>query len=163
MPRLEFPWTEKEIGKIVWPTLKRRRRSSSNSTPKARSSTHTSKAAEEAGAFNPDQILILLTGRSRLVKCGRKQVVRVVAVGDDGKEAHHTPAQAIWHMKQDKGNFNLFRGLMSQTSTLAPPAKIDAKPDLEKLMANMTPEEYRRLRREQPEIFGLNPLPNNGR
>lgn len=44
------------------------------------------KAAEDAGAFNPDQIITLPKGKSRLVEAGDKQVVRVVSAGDDGKE-----------------------------------------------------------------------------
>ena len=121
------------------------------------------KAAEEAGAFNADQIITILKGKSRLVDAGGKQVVRIVTVGDDGKEVHHSPSQAIGHLRQDKGSHNLFRDLMSQTFTLAPPAKIEAKPDLEKLLKNMPMEQYIKLRQEHPEILGLKPLPKRGR
>ena len=120
------------------------------------------KAAEDAGAFNADQILTLLKGKSRLVDAGGKQAVRIVSVGDDGKAVHHSPAQAIWHLKQDKDNENLFKDTLSAKPTLAPPSKID-KTDLRKLLANMPFEQYMKLRTEQPEIFGLKPLPKNGR
>ncbi len=121
------------------------------------------KAAEAAGAFNPDQILTLLKGKSRLVDAGGKQVVRVVLVDGDGKEVHHSPTQAIWHMKQNKDNFNFFRDTMAATSTLAPPAKIDAKTDLRKLLEHMPMDQYMKLRKERPEVLGLKPLPNSGR
>ena len=122
------------------------------------------KAAEEAGAFNADQIIRLLKGKSRVVEVDGKHVVRVVKIGDDGKEIHHSPAQAIGHLKQDKGNKgNLFLETMAAMSMLAPPAKLDAKPDLKKLLKNMSHEEYLRLRQQQPELFGLRPLPKRGR
>ncbi len=121
------------------------------------------KAADEAGAFNSDQIITLLKKKSRLVDAGGKQVVRVVTVGDDGKEIHHSPAQAVWHFKQDKDNSNFFRDTMTQTSTLAPSEKIDSKTDLRKLLKDMPFEQYMKLRTEQPEILGLKPLPKNGR
>jgi hypothetical protein len=114
------------------------------------------KAAEEGSAFNANQILTLLKGKSRLMEAGGKQVVRVVTVGDDGKETHHSPAQAIWHMKQDKSNANFFRDTMAATSTLAPPP---AKPKL----AWNNHEEYLKIRAEHPEVLGLNPLPKKGR
>ena len=121
------------------------------------------KAAEAAGAFNPDQILTLLKGKSRLVDAGGKQVVRVVSVDGDGKEVHHSPAQAVWHMKQNKDNFNFFRDTMAATPTLAPPAKIDATTDLRKRLKDMPMDEYIKLRTERPEILGLKPLPKQGR
>jgi len=121
------------------------------------------KAAEDAGAFNAEQILRFLKGKSRLVEVNGKQVVRIVAVGDDGQEVHHTPAQAIWHMRQNKDNHNLFRDTMAQTPTLAPPTQIDSKTDLRKLLKNMPMEQYLKLRAEKPEIFGLKPLPKKGR
>lgn len=120
------------------------------------------KAAEEAGAFNSDQIITLLKVKSRLVDAGGKQVVRVVSVGDDGKEVHHSPAQAVWHFKQNKDNFNFFRDTLTETPTLAPPSKID-KTDLRRLLANMPFEQYLKLRAEKPEILGLKPLPKKGR
>jgi len=116
------------------------------------------KAAEDAGAFNPEQILRFLKGKSRLVEAGGKHVVRVVTVGDDGKEVHHTPAQAIWHMKQNKDNFNLFRDTMTQTSTLAPQP---TKPKLD--FKHMTPEQYLKIRAEHPEWLGLDPSRNKRR
>ena len=118
------------------------------------------KAAEDAGAFNADQIIMLLKGKSRLVDAGGKQVVRVVSVGDGGQEAHHSPAQAVWHMKQNKDNFNFFKDTMTQTSTLAPPS---TKIDLGKLVKNMSHEQYLKLRAEKPEMFGLKPSPKQGR
>jgi len=121
------------------------------------------KAAEEAGAFNANQIITLLKGKSRLVDADGKHVVHVVTVGDDGREIHHSPAQAIGHLRQNKDNHNLFRDLMSQTSTLAPTAKIDARPDLRKLLANMPMDQYLKLRQEHPEALGLKPLPKQGR
>jgi hypothetical protein len=103
---------------------------------------------------------MLLKGKSRLVDAGGKQVVRVVSVGDDGQEAHHSPAQAVWHMKQNKDNFNFFKDTMTQTSTLAPPS---TKIDLGKLVKNMSHEQYLKLRAEKPEMFGLKPSPKQGR
>jgi hypothetical protein len=110
------------------------------------------KAAEDAGAFNADQIIRLLKGKSRLVEAGRKEVVRIVTVGDDGKETHHSPAQAIWHLKQDRDNDNLFKDTMGSKPTLAPPP---AQPKL----AWNNHEEYLKLRDEHPEVLGLDPLP----
>jgi len=69
------------------------------------------KAAEEGKAFNPDQIITLLKGNARLVEADGKHVVHVVTVGDDGQEIHHSPAQAVWHLRQNKDNFNFFRDL----------------------------------------------------
>jgi len=114
------------------------------------------KSAEDAGAFNAEQIIRLLKGRSRVVEADGKHVVRIVAVGDDGKEVHHSPAQAIWHLKQDKDNHNLFRDTMATTPTLAP------QPTKPKLTWN-NHEEYLKIRQEHPEWLGLNPLPKKGR
>ena len=110
------------------------------------------KAAEEGGAFNADQILALLKGKSQLVEVGGKQVVRVVTVGDDGKEIHNSPAQAIWHMKQNRDNDNFFKETMAAKPTLAPQS---AKPKL----AWSNHEEYLKIREEHPEVLGLDPLP----
>lgn len=121
------------------------------------------KAAEDAGAFSADQIVIFLKGKSRLVEADSKQVVRIVAVGNDGQEVHHSPAQAIWHMRQNKDNDNLFRDTMTQTPTLAPSSTIDARTDLRKLLKNMSFEQYLKLREERPEVLGLKPLPKKGR
>jgi hypothetical protein len=121
------------------------------------------KAAEDAGAFNADQILPLLRGKSRLVDAGGKQVVRVVSVDGNGHEVHHSPAQAIWHLKQDKdSNGNLFKDFLSEQQTLATPSKVE-KTDLKKLLANMPMDQYIKLRTEHPEVLGLNPLPKWGR
>jgi hypothetical protein len=110
------------------------------------------KAAEEAGAFNADQIITLLKGKSRLMEAGGKQVVRVVTVGDDGKEDHHSPAQAIWHMKQNRDSDDFFKDTMHAKPTLAPQP---AKP---KLTWN-SHEEYLEIREKHPEWLGLDPLP----
>jgi hypothetical protein len=120
-------------------------------------------AAQDAGAFNADQVITLLKGKSRLVDAGGKQVVRVVAVGDDGQETHHSTAQAIWHMKQNKDNDNFFRDTLPTKPTLAPPPQIDSNTDLRELLKNMPMEQYMKLRAERPEILGLKPLPNSGR
>lgn len=118
------------------------------------------KAAEEGKAFNADQIIALLKGKSRLVEVGGKHVVRVVTLGDDGKEIHHSPAQAVGHMKQNKDNHNFFRDTMAATSTLAQPSGANlGKTDLEKLLKDMPMEQYIKLRAEKPEMFGLDPLP----
>ncbi len=121
------------------------------------------RAAEEGGAFNADQIITLLKGKSRLVEADGKHIVRVVTIGDDGKEVHHSPAQAVWHLKQNRDYDNFFTASMGSKPTLAPPSKIDSTTDLRKLLKNMPQEEFLRLRRERPEIFGLKPLPNSGR
>jgi hypothetical protein len=109
--------------------------------------------AADAGAFNADQIITLFKGKSRLVEAGGKEVVRIVTVGDDGKEIHHSPAQAIWHLKQDKDNFFFFRDTLSAKPTLAPPSTPSTPPKLD--FANMSAEEYRRIRSEHPEWIGL--------
>jgi hypothetical protein len=54
------------------------------------------KAAEDGGAFNADQIIMLLKGKSRLVDAGGTQVVRVVSMGDDGKEVHLSSTFALY-------------------------------------------------------------------
>jgi hypothetical protein len=113
------------------------------------------RAAEEAGAFNPSQIVTFLKGKSRLVEAGGKEIVRIVTTGDDGMEVHHSPAQAVWHMKQDKDNHNLFKETMAKKPSLAPPF---AQPKLD--FKNMSQEKYRRIRSEHPEWLGLDPLPN---
>jgi len=115
------------------------------------------KAAEDAGAFNTDQIVRLLKAKSQLVEADGRQAVRIVTLGGDGKEVHHSPAQAIWHLKQDKDNDNLFRDTMHAKPSLAtPPApmtpdKIDWK--------RLTHPEYLKIRQEHPEWLGLKPLP----
>jgi len=116
------------------------------------------KAAEDAGAFNTDQIVRLLKGKSRLVEADGRQAVRIVTLGGDGKEVHHSPAQAIWHLKQDRDNDNLFRDTMHAKPSLATPAapmtpdKIDWK--------RLTHPEYLKIRQEHPEWLGLKPLPH---
>ena len=104
-----------------------------------------------------------MKGSARLVEVNGKHVVRIIAIGDDGKEVYHSPAQAIGHLRQNKDYHNFFRDLMSQTSTLAPPSNVESKTDLRKLLENMPMEQYLKLRTEQPEVLGLDPLPKRGR
>ncbi len=106
-------------------------------------------AAEKGGAFNADQLMPYLMPNAKLVEDNGQHVVRVVTVGQDGKEIHHTPAQAVAQMRQTKDFENLFRTAPAAKPASTAPGKID--------WANMTPEQYRELREKHPERIGLAP------
>jgi hypothetical protein len=86
-------------------------------------------------------------------------VVRIVTTNDDGKEVRHTPDEAVANMKKQAGHANLFKETMAAKPTLATPAKIDVR----KLLETISHEQYLKIREEQPELFGLDPLPKKGR
>jgi hypothetical protein len=106
-------------------------------------------AAEKGGAFNADQLMPYLTPNAKLVEDNGQHVVRVIVVGQDGKEIHHTPAQAVAHMKQNKDFENLFKSAPAAPPASTAPGKID--------WSNMTAEQYRELRKKHPERIGLAP------
>jgi hypothetical protein len=114
------------------------------------------KAAEEAGAFNASQIVMLLKGSSRLVEADGKHAVRVVTTDENGKEVFHTVAEAIGHAKQKRDNENLFvKPAPVQPARPNTPPKINWK--------TLSQEEYRKIRAEHPEWIGLDPLPKRRR
>lgn len=119
-------------------------------------------AGQQGGAFHAPQLLPFLEPKAKLVEVNGQHVVRVVTTDEQGKEVMHTPAQAVANMKKDGDYANLFRETMVAKSTLAAPVTPE-KIDLEKLLKNMSPEQYRKLRAEKPEIFGLKPSPKRGR
>lgn len=110
------------------------------------------KAAENGGAFNVDQVLPYLTPEAKLVEVNGQEVVRVVTKDADGKEVHHTPAQAVARLRQIKNMENFFKDLLAGQPTLAPPSTPE-KIDLRKI----TPQQYLEIRKNHPELLGLKP------
>ena len=110
------------------------------------------KAAEKAGAFNPDQLLPYLVPDAKLMEVNGQPSVRVVTKDDDGKEVHHTPAQAVARLRQIKKMENFFKDLLAGQPTLAPPSTPE-KIDLRKI----TPQQYMEIRKNNPELLGLKP------
>ena len=120
-------------------------------------------AAERGGAFHAPQLLPWLKKDAKLEEVSGQSVVRIVTTNDDGKEVRYTPDEAVANMKKQAAHANLFHDTIGAKPTLAAPAKVAGKVDLRKLMENMPQEQYLKLRAEQPELFGLDPLPKNGR
>ena len=116
-------------------------------------------AGERGGAFHAPQLLPWLEKDAKLEEVGGQSVVRIVATNDDGKEIRHTPDEAVANMKKQAAHANLFRGTMGAKPTLAAPAKIDVR----KLLETISHEQYLKIREEQPELFGLDPLPKKRR
>jgi hypothetical protein len=107
-------------------------------------------AAEQGEAYYAPQLLSFLMPNAKLVEADGKHVVRVVTTGEDGKEIHHTPAQAVAYLKQVKGMENLFRSAPAKSpAPAAAPHKIDWK--------KITPAQYREIREKHPEWVGLRP------
>lgn len=119
-------------------------------------------AAERGGAYHGPQLLPWLEKDAKLEEVSGQSVVRIIATNEDGKEVRHTPDEAVANMKKKAAHANLFRDTMCAKPTLATPAT-PTKVDLRKLMENMPQEQYLKLRAEQPELFGLDPLPKKGR
>jgi hypothetical protein len=119
-------------------------------------------AAARGGAYHGPQLLPWLEKNAKLEEANGQSVVRIVTTNDDGKEVRHTPDEAVANMKRQAAHANLFHDTMDAKPTLATPAT-PAKVDLRKLMENMPQEQFLKLRAEQPELFGLDPLPKKGR
>jgi hypothetical protein len=96
------------------------------------------RAAEEGGAHNPLQLMPYLMPAAKLVEINGQQVVQVVTTGEDGKEIHHTPAQAIAHLKHNQDLANLFKSAPAPQPAPAASQKIDWR--------NLTHEQYLKLR-----------------
>jgi len=109
------------------------------------------RAAEEGGAFNPDQVIPYLRP-AKLVEINGQRLVRVITKDDDGKEVHHTPAQAVARLRQIKNMGNFFKDILAGQPTLAPPTTAE-KIDLRK----MTPQLYREIMATRPELLGSKP------
>ena len=116
-------------------------------------------AAERGGAFHGPQLLPWLEKDAKLEEVNGQSVVRIITTNDDGKEVHHTPDEAVANMKKQAGHANLFKETMAVKPTLATPAKIDVR----KLLETISHEQYLKIREEQPELFGLDPLPKKRR
>jgi hypothetical protein len=113
------------------------------------------KAAQEAGAFNADQVLPYLKPRGKLVEVDGKQVVRIASTNEEGQEILHTAAEAVGIMKRTKDFENFFPTAPAPTPAPAGPPKLDFK--------NMSQEHYLKIRTEHPEWLGLDPLPKRHR
>jgi len=111
------------------------------------------KAAEKAGAFNPDQLLPYLVPDAKLVEVNGQRVVRVVTKDDDGKEIHHTPAQAVARVRQIRNMENFFKDTLAGQPTVAPPSTPPLDPK------KITPALYLEIKKNHPEWLQRKPSP----
>ena len=96
------------------------------------------KAAEEGGAYNTDQLYSYLRPNARLVEVDGKESVRIAKTDDTGQEVMFTPEEAVAHLRRS----GTWRTCSSPPLPPSPPRPRPAKIDWK----NMTHDQYLKLR-----------------
>ena len=119
-------------------------------------------AAESGGAFNPSQIVTLLQDQTRLVdEDGAENVV--VEMPGENEKLLLSPDEAIKRMQDQPDIYgNLFRSNVSTDVYTTTPSQTPAKDSLSNDgqidLKSLTPEQYRKLRKENPKALGLDAI-----
>jgi len=106
-------------------------------------------AAENGGAYNPDQLLPYLMPSAKLVEADGKYLVRVITTDEAGQEVAHTPAEAVANLKRCSEHANLFKSALPAPAAPAKAEKIDVR--------KLTHDQYLDIRAKNPESLGLAP------
>lgn len=117
------------------------------------------RAATRGGAFNAAQIVSLLRPRAEVVQATDKDgkpldgEYDVKVNGDHGESL--TPRQAVDHLRTSDAN--LFFSPEELRPNSSGPREGESNFQMMARLAKTNPEEFMRLRREQPELLGLRP------